>query len=205
MTELTNTGSDESNNESSMGLQKNATDIEKVDLMNKSVLGPMNDPSRDDTMTENDVVTNRTFTGRSINKMHRQWELLKRNPELSKRELAPWYRGNVLCFAYVSCCRGDSIEPLPLYTIGPDWRFSLLEILLMNLFVGFAATRTEGYLHNMTLMVLFIQNLSFIMTIISNPGMLRRDPTIHPKEYLCNIASGNKEKALCLRCNLIKP
>lgn len=99
----------------------------------------------------------------------------------------------------------NSKEPIPLFTIGPDWKFSLIEILLVNLLVGLSVRYCHGIMQVITLTTLCIQNISFLLTITKNPGMLRKDPTIHTAEYLRYLAAKNKERAICFKCNLIKP
>lgn len=196
-------GNDISTEESAV-YTKQPPDIERVELV-PSDIESLNDPYNDKTMKQQDIVTNSTFVGRTINKICRQWERLNQNPKRARKELRPWFRGNSLCLGYVTWCSGKSKEPIPLLTIGPDWKFSLVEIFLMNLILGLASRNGEGLLQLITIGVLALQNIFFLATMTSNPGMLRRDPTIHTTEYLRYLAAKNQERAVCLRCNLIKP
>ena len=93
----------------------------------------------------------------------------------------PWRRGNVICFGY--------INDEPLFTIGPDYKMSLLELFLTNLLM-FLVTRTSHIkqLWYLSIVVIAIKNLTFILTCTLNPGMIPRNPNTHTKDYLKHIA-----------------
>jgi hypothetical protein len=63
----------------------------------------------------------------------------------------------------------------------------------------------QEYYFQFCLTVLLTQNFCFLLTVFVNQGMLSRDPTVHRKEYLIEIANKNKEFSICKRCKLIRP
>lgn len=79
-----------------------------------------------------------------------------------------------------------------MFTVGPDWKFSIIELILVNLLVGLSIKYSHGIMTLVTIGVLTVQNLTFLLTVTSNPGMLRRDPTLHSLEYLRYLAAKNK-------------
>lgn len=134
--------------------------------------------------------------------MFYEWEKKKANKKWFKKR--PCFRGNMICMFY-SKCSGTEDEPMPLIAIGPDWKFSLLEMFLVNTPLLAASKGNEGWVAHITLATLVFQNFFFLMTILTNPGILQRDPSIHSKEYLRYLAVKNKESSLCFKCQLIKP
>lgn len=72
--------------------------------------------------------------------------------------------------------------------IGPDWIFSLIELIAMNGIAGYFIISTDRYKHPylflIGLLVLFLQDLSLIILIIQNPGLPNRDPSIHSDSYI---------------------
>lgn len=71
-----------------------------------------------------------TKVGRFINKLMKEYDELRLSKDpVAALEIHPRYRGKVLCIGYISCLFGEN----PMFTIGPDWRMSFLELLLVNL------------------------------------------------------------------------
>lgn len=110
----------------------------------------------------------------------------------------------MICFLYSSCF-GSKDEPMPLIAIGPDWKMSIAEIILINGGVMVSSNWNKGIVKDITIYVLAFQNIFFIITVLLNPGLLQRDPSIHSQAYLKHLATNNKEKALCMECKLIRP
>ena len=50
-----------------------------------------------------------------------------------------------------------------------------------------------------------MHNILFLGTALKNPGMAPRDPNVHDKHYLENIAKYDKTEEFCNTCNIIKP
>ena len=79
--------------------------------------------------SEEQKVPDVTVAGAKINKILRLWEKKKSKAlkEGSDKILKPWRRGNMICLLF----RGSSYEPT--LTIGPDYLYSLAELLFFNL------------------------------------------------------------------------
>ena len=75
-------------------------------------------------------------------------------------------------------------------TIGPDFKYSIGELFFINT-IAFLAIRNipddHFELRVYMSMVILIQNIAFLATILTNPGMLNPDPTINSKIYLRRI------------------
>ena len=113
--------------------------------------------------------------------------------------------GHMFCYWY-----NDKNEPR--IVIGPHWPLSLVKIALVNgvmakifemlnqkdeswLFVGI------GYL------LLLSENVAFLWTMCKNPGLARRDPSIHSKRYLNIVRDVEKapgfKRRICEKCKVI--
>ena len=115
-----------------------------------------------------------TYTGKRVKEYLFEWEDLKSEGKSNRK---PWKRGLVYCLGYFNCCSPSE----PLITIGPDWKFSVAEIVLINMFLSLPLLTFD---HNTkmfqaTRILMLVQNISFLATFLSNPGMLPVDPSIH--------------------------
>jgi len=50
-----------------------------------------------------------------------------------------------------------------------------------------------------------MKNILFLGTVLKNPGLAPRDPNVHDKFYIENIAKYDKTEEFCSKCNIIKP
>ena len=75
-------------------------------------------------------VRDHTVAGELVNRYLREWKVKKYKYEYKQEiwQLKPWWRGNTLCFGYFKWWN----EYEPMFTIGPDFKFSIVEILLFN-------------------------------------------------------------------------
>lgn len=72
--------------------------------------------------------------------------------------------------------------------IGPDYVFSIVEILAINAIMGYFLYTIDRKHHPVLylagLAVLILQNTSFITLVMANPGLPSRDTSIHSQAYL---------------------
>lgn len=130
------------------------------------------------------------MAGALVNEILETWEIQSLHHELKLSNLAyPRWRGNMFCFAYSKTIFGSSREPF--FTIGPDWKFTLMEVILFNLLMLLPLRHVSPsrIYFQFCIAVLILQNFFFMLTVLVNPGMLSRDPTIHREDYLKNIAN----------------
>ena len=93
----------------------------------------------------------------------------------------PFKLGNLYCFWY-------NKQGNPRIVIGPDWKFSVLEMILVNGIVG-SILHAALAASSMTLFwvgfgILAYHDLAFLMTIMWNQGLPARNPNAHSKSYL---------------------
>ena len=76
----------------------------------------------------------------------------------------------------------------PRIVVGPDFGFSLLELLIVNGLVGMvlkgAVSSDQWNIFYAGLAVLLSHNLSFLATVMVNQGLPPRNPNAHSKGYL---------------------
>ena len=114
----------------------------------------------------------------------------------------PRYRGKVLCFLYIPSLLGD----YPLFTLGPDFKVSCLELFLVNLAMHIVHQSHMSELLNKAVYAIQIaQNVAFLLTVFVNNGLIGRDPRSHSIEYLSRIARQNKLSAICEKCQIVRP
>ena len=103
----------------------------------------------------------------------------------------------MLCFMYI----GDE----PLFTIGPDFKFTILEIALFNVisFLPIRSIPTESTWFEITTGLLLLQNISFLFTVLWNPKIVPLNPLRNSMEYLKRISNKNLESKICKKCELI--
>ena len=76
----------------------------------------------------------------------------------------------------------------PRIVIGPDFCFSFVELMLANI-ITWGLTLVPSILTKdlvifiIGLTLLSLQNISFIGTVMANPGLPPRDPAFHKKSY----------------------
>jgi hypothetical protein len=72
--------------------------------------------------------------------------------------------------------------------LGPDWSFSLIEFLVINSICGYFLYTMDTVLHPTLyiagIILLFVQDTSFLLTVFLNPGLPPRDITIHSTAYI---------------------
>jgi hypothetical protein len=94
----------------------------------------------------------------------------------------PYRLGNYRCFFY------NKLTNEPRLVLGPDWGFSLAEMLLINGVCGYflytANTDEHMILFNVGMLLLLFQNLAFLATVLGNPGLPPRDISVHSQSYL---------------------
>lgn len=75
-----------------------------------------------------------------------------------------------------------------MFALGPDWTFSLVEFLVINGICGFFLysmdTNINPVLFLSGVLLLLIQNTSFLLTVFLNPGIPPRDMAIHSESYI---------------------
>ena len=101
----------------------------------------------------------------------------KRDYEMNPK---PLKLGNFTCLMYTKAGQ-------PLIALGPDWVFSLVEVLIINGICGYflwSMGQEHEYLYSFGLGLVIMQNISFALTALGNPGLPPRDPSIHSQAYL---------------------
>ena len=112
----------------------------------------------------------------------------------------PRKRGNMICLWY------DSKTNIPRIAIGPDWKFSLVKLVTvqaLSLTVMINCFMKEYNAFGALCVIMYlIENASFLLTILQNPGMAQRDVSIHSKSYL-NIVKTSEIYNYCRFCKVI--
>jgi len=89
----------------------------------------------------------------------------------------PFKLGKCYCFFY----NKETNEPR--IVLGPDWIFSLIEVLVINGICGYflitTDTRAHPIIFEIGLVMLLLQNIAFLSTVLVNPGLAPRDISIH--------------------------
>jgi len=96
----------------------------------------------------------------------------------------------------------------PIFSIGPDIHLSIAELALVNfgMYILIYNTTEYGSLQYwIYLASTIVHDFAFTFTILFNPGMLSRDPSIHSNSYLNKIAKLDLRERICEKCELIKP
>ncbi|CDW72131.1 dhhc zinc finger domain containing protein [Stylonychia lemnae] len=134
---------------------------------------------------------------RSVSLQNNPNDFLKECLEYYTENPTPRKLGYFTCFWYSSTGQ-------PKIVIGPDWIFSLVELIVINGIAGYFVFSTDRFKHPymflIGLLVLAFQDLSFLILVMQNPGLPSRDPSIHSESYL------NKVRILRphLYCNICK-
>ena len=63
----------------------------------------------------------------------------------------------------------------------------------------------ESKNYKYSLILLLGQNLMFMLTVLSNQGMISRDPTKHDESYLREIIDKNLKHLTCTKCLIVFP
>ena len=93
----------------------------------------------------------------------------------------------MLCFMYI----GNE----PLLTLGPDYKFTILELILFNglCFLPIHKIPTDSTWYQITTDLLIIQNVAFLLTVLWNPGIVPQDPLRNSIGHLKKISNKNLE------------
>lgn len=99
------------------------------------------------------------------------------------RDPTPRRLGKLNCFWY------DPVSKRPRIVVGPDYLFSILELVLANAITWGAALLPSIYTQNyevfaVGLSILSLQNLSFLLTLSKNPSLPPRNPNAHSRSHL---------------------
>ncbi len=90
--------------------------------------------------------------------------------------------GNYRCMFY------NNLTNEPRLVLGPDWAFSLVEIILINGICGYFIYTIDREEHFILFVVgaflLLFQNIAFLATVLKNPGLPPRDISVHSQSYL---------------------
>ena len=96
------------------------------DEESRQILDQSQDTIRKARVSYHPDITMETLAGRLINKQMRKWDEAK--VENNKEYLRPRVRGKVYCFGYFGMPNHNE----PLFTLGPDYKWSLTELVLLN-------------------------------------------------------------------------
>eukprot|EP00347_Sterkiella_histriomuscorum_P004329 403360859 len=107
--------------------------------------------------------------------------------------------GNLICYWYNS-------QNSPRIVIGPDWVFSVIELIIMNGLAGYFVFTTDSVKHShlfgIGFMTLLLQDISFIWLVLQNPGLPSRDIKIHTDSYI-NKVRILKPHLFCSLCKVV--
>ena len=133
------------------------------------------------------------MAGAKINKIFNSWNKRKKDNETQLN-----WRGRMFCFWYY----GDE----PLLTIGPDFKFSVFELVFFNLMslLPIRSLPSDNTWFKITVGLTCIENISFILTALWNPKLSPQDPYRNSLDYLKRISNKNLESLICDKCNLIR-
>ena len=146
-----------------------------------------------------------TATTKLVKAIKSEWQSLLENN--SKEELQPRFRGKVLCLFYLPIL-GEYFKYQPLLTIGPHYKYSISLIIFVDLLAYFSQSEipdNQTTARSAFFCLLALQNLTFLMTVLSNPGLANRDASIHRQDYLDNISANDLLYKVCKKCRIIKP
>jgi hypothetical protein len=92
------------------------------------------------------------------------------------------------CRTYNFTGDSDSILREPRIVIGPQWYYPLIELILVNVIsintMIFGKHSRYAWTLGIGIFILFIQNLSFVLLVMQNPGFANRDIRIHKSSHL---------------------
>ena len=89
-----------------------------------------------------DKIRDHTVAGELVNRFLQKW-----SNTVNKQ---PRWRGNVFCFGYF----GESTEPW--FTIGPDFKFSIGELLLFNCIICLGIKQSDGIVLSISIISLML-------------------------------------------------
>ena len=127
-------------------------------------------------------------TAKLVKAITSEWQSLLDNN--CYEELQPRFRGKVLCLFYFPFF-GDYFKFQPLITIGPHYMYSISLVVLVNFIAMFSQSEIpddQTTARQAFYCLLALQNISFLMTVLSNPGLINRDARIHSQAYLDEIS-----------------
>lgn len=126
-----------------------------------------------------------TETGRIINRIFKLHHA-------GKNDLLK-YRGNILCLFYspfeqlLGPPQGKGFkkdlayEMSPTFTIGPDWKYVVYQLVLVNIVNSFAISylKPSSFMYSFNSLSLVVWNGILIIMSLYNPGIAPRNPHIH--------------------------
>ena len=138
------------------------------------------------------IVLSDTQAGRLVNAVYSLYHINEKTPK---------QRGNVHCFFYTDIVEKNG----PLFTLGPQWKNSVLYLLVVNFGVGTVINCLEaGWMCTLMNLGLMLWDVVTLYLVLYNPGMAPIDPHVHRIEYLHSIQRQNLESKICKYCNIIK-
>ena len=82
----------------------------------------------------------------------------------------------------------DPVTNIPKIVIGPDWNLALVKWVVMNILAAFTIFASWAkWKHNLALTILgvsIVENFTFVLTVLMNPGLAPRNPEIHSQKHL---------------------
>ena len=95
------------------------------------------------------------------------------------------------CLLYLDCY--SKYEPL--LTIGPDFKFTLGELIFFNILnhVPIHNISPKSIWFKVTTGVLLLQNITFLLTVLWNPRIMPQNPLRNSITYLNRISNKNLE------------
>jgi hypothetical protein len=107
--------------------------------------------------------------------------------------------GNIRVLAYF---KGE-----PLLVLGPDFVYVLIEMALVNFFVGTFLGCMDAskhpQVHTVGCIIIALQNLIYLLTVLWNPGLPTRNPKKYNKSFLNKVVI-LKQHLFCPTCRVIK-
>ena len=85
--------------------------------------------------------------------------------------------------------REATYERKPIITIGPDWKYVVAQILVINIIVSISISvlKKDSFAYHFNWCSLVVWNILLILMSLQDPGMSPRNPYIHTSQYLSRL------------------
>ena len=154
---------------------------------------------RNDKLASGDIENGKVVVNKkSPSKYQRQPDIIEQCAQAYIENPRPRRLGKLFVFWYNS-------QNEPRIVVGPDFYFSILELVLVNGILGLilaSANNTNPIIFWSGLSILLFHDFAFLATICKNQGLPPRNPNYHSKGYLNKVKTVDHTK-YCRTCKTI--